>query len=212
VAFATDQLIPNAALNPAAFAVVGMAAVFAGTARVPIATLIMVAEMTGGYGLIVPSMLSTMIAFIVERSVSAGFKYPRLYEAQVELRSDSPTHLESMLKATFAVLERGPLVDLRNVTLPHLASLLRHGTPIPIHGGQGSLVAVDVADNSQITGRTIAEVFERFPQLLAVAIIRDQRIELPRGSTALESGDQLLVVGSETKSIETFTRVATNRS
>jgi CIC family chloride channel protein len=34
VAFATDQLIPNAALNPAAFAVVGMAAVFAGTARV----------------------------------------------------------------------------------------------------------------------------------------------------------------------------------
>jgi CIC family chloride channel protein len=212
VAFATDQLIPNAALNPAAFAVVGMAAVFAGTARVPIATLIMVAEMTGGYGLIVPSMLSTMIAFIVERSVSAGFKYPRLYEAQVELRSDSPTHLESMLKATFAVLERGPLVDLRNVTLPHLASLLRHGTPIPIHGGQGSLVAVDIADNSQITGHTIAEVFERFPQLLAVAIIRDQRIELPRGSTALESGDQLLVVGSETKSIETFTRVATNRS
>jgi Trk K+ transport system NAD-binding subunit len=73
-------------------------------------------------------------------------------------------------------------------------------------------VAVDIADNSQITGRTIAEVFERFPQLLAVAIIRDQRIELPRGSTALESGDQLLVVGSETKSIETFTRVATNRS
>ena len=212
VAFATDQLIPNAALNPAAFAVVGMAAVFAGTARVPIATLIMVAEMTGGYGLIVPSMLSTMIAFIVERSVSAGFKYPRLYEAQVELRFDSPTHLESMLKATFAVLERGPLVDLRNVTLPHLASLLRHGTPIPIHGGQGSLVAVDIADNSQITGHTIAEVFERFPQLLAVAIIRDQRIELPRGSTALESGDQLLVVGSETKSIETFTRVATNRS
>jgi Trk K+ transport system NAD-binding subunit len=55
-------------------------------------------------------------------------------------------------------------------------------------------------------------MFERSPQLLAVAIIRDQRIELPRGSTALESGDQLLVVGSETKSIETFTRVATNRS
>ena len=81
-------------------------------------------------------LVSTMIAFIVERAVSAGFKYPRLYEAQVELRSDLPTHLESMLKATFAVLERGPLVDLRNVTFPHLASLLRHGTPIPIHGAK----------------------------------------------------------------------------
>jgi CIC family chloride channel protein len=204
VAFVTDRLIPGAGLNPAAFAVVGMAAVFAGTARVPIATLIMVAEMTGGYGLIVPSMLATTIAFVVERTVSAGFKYPRLYEAQVELRSDSPTHLETMLKATFAVLERGPLVDLRNITFPHLASLLRHGTPIPIHGGQGSLLTVNIAENSQLANQTIAEVFEHFPELLAVAIIRDHNIHLPRGSTELKSGDQLLIAASETTTVEAF--------
>lgn len=204
VAFVADRLIPGAGLNPAAFAVVGMAAVFAGTARVPIATLIMVAEMTGGYGLIVPSMLATTIAFVVERTVSAGFKYPRLYEAQVELRSDSPTHLESMLKATFAVLERGPLVDLRNITFPHLASLLRHGTPIPIHGGHGSLLTVNIAENSQLANQTIAEAFEHFPELLAVAIIRDQNIHVPRGSTELQGGDQLLVAASEAASVERF--------
>jgi CIC family chloride channel protein len=204
VAFAADYLIPSADLNPAAFAVVGMAAVFAGTARVPIATLIMVAEMTGGYGLIVPSMLATTIAFVVERAVSAGFKYPRLYEAQVELRSDSPTHLESMLKATFAVLERGPLVDLGNVTLPHLASLLRHGTPIPIHGGQGNLLTVNIAKKSPLANHTIAEVFEQFPELLAVAIIRDQKIQLPRGSTQLQGGDQLLIAANDTTSVEAF--------
>ena len=71
VAFVMDKFIPGAGFSPAAFAVVGMAAVFAGTARVPIATLIMVAEMTGGYGLIVPSMLATTIAFVVQRTVSA---------------------------------------------------------------------------------------------------------------------------------------------
>jgi CIC family chloride channel protein len=210
VAFVVDRLVPGAGLNPAAFAVVGMAAVFAGTARVPIATLIMVAEMTGGYGLIVPSMLATTIAFVVERTVSAGFKYPRLYEAQVELRSDSPTHLESMLKATFAVLERGPLVDLRNITFPHLASLLRHGTPIPIHGGQGNLLTVNIADDSQLANHTIAEVFEQFPQLLAVAIIRDQNIHLPRGSSELKSGDQLLIAAREMTSVEAFKRLAGN--
>ena len=210
VAFVTDKFIPGAGFSPAAFAVVGMAAVFAGTARVPIATLIMVAEMTGGYGLIVPSMLATTIAFVVQRTVSAGFKYPRLYEAQVELRSDSPTHLESMLKATFAVLERGPLVDLRNVTLPHLASLLRHGTPIPIHGGEGSLLTVSMPKDSQITGRTIAEVFEQFPELLAVAIIRDHKIQLPRGATRLEGGDQLLIAASGTTSVEAFKRLVSN--
>ena len=210
VAFAMDRLIPGAGLSPAAFAVVGMAAVFAGTARVPIATLIMVAEMTGGYGLIVPSMLATTIAFVVERTVSAGFKYPRLYEAQVELRSDSPTHLDRMLRSTFAVLERGPLVDLRNITLPHLASLLRHGTPIPIHGGQGYLLTVNIAENSPLANRKIAEVFEQFPELLAVAIIRDQRIQLPRGSTQLKTGDQLLIAASETTSAEAFKRLASN--
>jgi CIC family chloride channel protein len=208
VAYVADQLFPDMALNPAAFAVVGMAAVFAGTARVPIATLVMVAEMTGGYGLIVPSMLTTTTAFVVERTVAARFRYPRLYEAQVELRSDSPTHHESMLRAAFAVLERGPLVDLRNVTFPHLASLLCHGTPIPIHGGQGRLLTVNIGERSQLAGRVIADVFEQFPDLLAVAIIRDQQVELPRGSTCLQTKDQLLIVTNETKSLDAFIQLA----
>ncbi|HEV8723683.1 MAG TPA: chloride channel protein [Candidatus Binatia bacterium] len=212
VAFVADRFIPGAGFNTAAFAVVGMAAVFAGTARVPIATLIMVVEMTGGYGLIVPSMLATTIAFVVERTLSAGFKYPKLYEAQVELRSDSPTHLESMLRATFAVLERGPLMDLRNVTLPHLASLLRHGTPIPIHGGQGILMTVNMPDDSQFAGRSIAEVFDQFPELVVVAIIRRQQIQLPRGPSRLEGGDQLLIAASETPSAEAFKKAVASRA
>ena len=208
VAFVMDQFIPGAAFSPAAFAVVGMAAVFAGTARVPIATLIMVAEMTGGYGLIVPSMLATTIAFVVQRTVSARFQYPRLYEAQVELRSDSPTHLEGMLRAAFGVLERGPLVDLRNVTFPHLASLLRHGTPIPIHGGQGRLLTVNIGKRSQLANRLIADIFEQFPDILAVAIIRDQQVQLPRGSTRLASGDQLLIAAGEGTNVKAFSALA----
>jgi CIC family chloride channel protein len=208
VAFVANHLLPGVNLNPAAFAVVGMAAVFAGTARVPIASLIMVSEMTGSYGLIVPSMLATTVAFVVERGMSGGFKYPRLYEAQVERRSDSPTHLAGMLKATFAVLERGPLVDLRNITLPHLASLLRHGTPVPIHGGEGNLFTVHIAKGSKIAGRSVAEVFEQFPELLAVAIIRDQRVELPRGSTKLVAGDQVLAAANESQSAEGFKKAA----
>ena len=39
---------------PAGLVIVGMAAVFGGAARVPIAMLLMVAEMTGGYQLLFP--------------------------------------------------------------------------------------------------------------------------------------------------------------
>jgi len=208
VAYAGDQLLPGIALDASAFAVVGMAAVFAGTARVPIATLVMVSEMTGGYGLIVPSMLATTIAFIVERAVSAGFKYPRLYEAQVEQRPDSPTHHASIIRAAFTVLERGPLVDLRNVTFPHLASLLSYGTPISIHGGQGKLLTVKISEDSPLVGRRIEETFDQFPDLVAAAIIRDQRVELPRGSTCLQGKDQLLIVTNETNNLDNFVRFA----
>ena len=106
------------------------------------------------------------------------------------------------------MLERGPLVDLRNVTLPHMASLLRHGTPVPIHGGQGSLLTVNIAKHSEIDGRNVAEVFEQFPELLAVAIIRDQQVQLPRGSTQLHGGDQLLIAASETTPVEAFKQAA----
>jgi Trk K+ transport system NAD-binding subunit len=113
-----------------------------------------------------------------------------------------------MLTATFNVLESGPLVDLRNVTFPHLASLLRHGTPIPIHGGQGTLCTVNIGERSRLAGQTVAEAFERFPELLAVAIIRDQQVQLPRGSSELVGGDQLLVVASESGSVDNFRQAA----
>jgi Trk K+ transport system NAD-binding subunit len=103
------------------------------------------------------------------------------------------------------------LVDLRNVTMPHLASLLRHGTPIPIHGGQGELLTVNVSEHSQLADRVIADVFEQFPDLLAVAIIRDQRVELPRGSTRLQPKDQLLIVTNETKNLDAFIQLASGK-
>ncbi|HYY26088.1 MAG TPA: TrkA C-terminal domain-containing protein, partial [Candidatus Udaeobacter sp.] len=65
---------------------------------------------------------------------------------------------------------------------------------------------------SQLADQRIAEVFERFPELIAVAIIRDHKIQLPRGSTELKGGDQLLIGASETKSVEAFRQLADNRA
>jgi CIC family chloride channel protein len=45
-------------------AVVGMAAVFAGTARVPIAAMVMVIEMTGGFTLIMPTVIAMALGFL----------------------------------------------------------------------------------------------------------------------------------------------------
>ncbi len=50
-----------------AFAVVGMGAVFAGIVRAPMTSILIVFEMTGGYGLILPLMIANMTAFALAR-------------------------------------------------------------------------------------------------------------------------------------------------
>jgi CIC family chloride channel protein len=82
-------------MQPGAFVVVGMGAFFGGIAKAPLAVILMVAEMTGEYSLIVPAMLATMVAYLVTGNTS-------IYEKQVPTRLDSPAHRDD-----FAMLLEG---------------------------------------------------------------------------------------------------------
>jgi len=50
-----------------AFALVGMGAVFAGVIRAPITSVLIIFEMTGAYGLILPLMIANVISFMLAR-------------------------------------------------------------------------------------------------------------------------------------------------
>ena len=60
-----------------AFAVVGMGAVFAGIVRAPMTSILIVFEMTGGYGLVLPLMIANMSAFALARH----WRHIPIYEA-----------------------------------------------------------------------------------------------------------------------------------
>ena len=60
-----------------AFAVVGMGAVFAGIVRAPMTSILIVFEMTGGYGLVLPLMIANMSAFALARH----WRHVPIYEA-----------------------------------------------------------------------------------------------------------------------------------
>jgi CIC family chloride channel protein len=76
---------PHIAPHPGAMALVGMGAFFAGVAKAPIGALLMVCEMTGGYGLVVPLMFTSVIAILLSHRWS-------LYEKQVLNKFHSPAH------------------------------------------------------------------------------------------------------------------------
>jgi CIC family chloride channel protein len=82
-----SKLFPQWVIHPHAFVLVGMGGFFAGVAKVPIASLIMITEMTGGYSLIVPLMIVSTISYLLLGETS-------LYEKQVPTRVDSPAHTE----------------------------------------------------------------------------------------------------------------------
>ena len=63
-----------------AFAVVGMGAVFAGIIRAPMTSILIVFEMTGGYGLILPLMIANMSAF----ALAQHWRPLQIYEALLE--------------------------------------------------------------------------------------------------------------------------------
>jgi CIC family chloride channel protein len=60
-------LFPGAHLAPGALALVGMAGLVAGATHAPLTALMMVFEITGDYGLIIPLMLTSVIAYVVAR-------------------------------------------------------------------------------------------------------------------------------------------------
>ena len=63
-----------------AFAVVGMGAVFAGVVRAPMTSILIIFEMTGGYGLILPLMIANMSAFALARY----WRHTPVYDALLE--------------------------------------------------------------------------------------------------------------------------------
>ncbi len=63
-----------------AFAVVGMGAVFAGVVRAPMTSILIIFEMTGGYGLVLPLMIANMSCFALARY----WRHTPVYDALLE--------------------------------------------------------------------------------------------------------------------------------
>jgi CIC family chloride channel protein len=180
----------------APFVIVGMAAVFAGSARVPIATLIMVTEMTGGYTLLVPAALAVMMAFVVQRRLVAGWRYGRLYEAQVVGPADSPAHHSAHLKIALDLLQQRKVIDPGRVGGLDLLGLLRSGIPVELPGEQRLMIKVLKPTSPWVGQPAQANDLTAGGEVTLFAIIRGEHMLGPRDDVRLEAGDRLLLLTS----------------
>ena len=139
------SLFPSVVQDPRAYVLVGMAGFFAGVAKTPITSLVMVSELTGDYGLLAPLMLVSVVAMLVFRRMS-------IYEKQVPRRIDSPAHLgdfvvdilAGLTVADLAAQGHPPTLIPENLSLPDiLLNIARaEGAYYPIVDAEGRMQGI----------------------------------------------------------------------
>lgn len=183
---------------PAVFVIVGMASVFGAAARVPIATMLMVTEMAGGYHLLVPAGLAVMISYLLQVRLSSFVKYRSLYEGQVPARQDSPAHYLEQIQVALNLLGRRniPLMD----KLGHLdlLRLLRSRVRFDLPGNRQLTMGL-LKEDSPLVGKRIQMLYEQLNlhDFEIVAIMRQEHVLLPHPSTLLEAKDRLILIASQ---------------
>jgi len=180
---------------PAGMVILGMAAVFGGAARVPIATLLMVAEMTGGYALLVPAALAVLLSYIVQYNLSRLFRYRSLYEAQVEARPDSPAHQAEQVRIAMRLLDHGNIAWPGEVTHLHLTSLLQSGLSLDLPDGS-QLLAGTLSPQSPWAGKPLhaRPPSDAVDHATVIAILRGNSVLQPKPDTLLQPADRLLLL------------------
>ena len=182
---------------PSVFVVVGMAAVFGAAARVPIATMLMVTEMAGGYQLLVPTALAVMLSYLLQVWLSQGLRYGSLYEAQVPLREDSPAHHVEHIRVALTLLGRRNVPGADAIGHLDLLRLLRSNVRFDLPGGRQLEMGL-LRPESRFAGKSIADFYrELAPQDLEIVVVmRREHLLLPHPDTLVEGNDRMLLITS----------------
>jgi CIC family chloride channel protein len=150
---AASHLFPKLEPHPGNFAIVGMVAFFAAAAKAPISTIIMISEMTGGYGLLAPAMFAVVTAFIL-----SGKK--TIFPAQVPSRLDSAFHADEFEPI---VLRRVKTSDVM-IQLPiYVNSQASVADAIGLMGDYG-LSGLPVVHQNKLCGRITLLASHRVPE------------------------------------------------
>jgi CIC family chloride channel protein len=174
----THTLFPGIGISPGAYALVGMGAVFAASGHAPITAVIIMFELTGDYRIILPLMLTVVVATLVSQKILSGESIYTLKLTRRGVRLERGRDVDVMQGVTVDEVMRlevdtvGP--DLNLVELSELFSRMRyHG--MPVLDSQGKLlgmVTVDDLDraveNNLSRRATVAQIATPREQLLVV--------------------------------------------
>ena len=191
---ALTGLFPDLGLRPEAYALVGMGAVVAASTSAPITGMLLVFEMTNDYEIVLPLMLTTVIANLVARRLEPDSLYSGWLRRRGErLQHGADRDVLAGLRVADA-FDPAPAVVGETTPLSQLLEHLGHGafTDIPVVDQHRRLVGIiPIAD----LGRLAGEPREKTAGLVASEVTIPAETVAP-GDTLLEAIRRMGVRGA----------------
>jgi CIC family chloride channel protein len=161
------QMFPAITAPAGAYALVGMAAFFSGSAHAPVTAILILFEMTGDYRIILPLMLATVISTLVSRVLSRDSIYTlKLTRRGIHLEQGHDVDIMQGITVGEAMSTEVDEIPL-NLSLDLLADKFarthNHGFPVVDESGDLAGV-VSIRDLEQalaagkMDGRTVADI------------------------------------------------------
>ncbi|AWZ05768.1 MULTISPECIES: chloride channel protein [unclassified Streptomyces] len=189
-----DHAVPGLTGSATTYAVIGMGAVFAGSARAPITAVVIIYELTGEYGIILPLMAAVAIATGVSHVLSRDTVYTtKLRRRGVDLDLTGPAAVEVRTAMGPPPAELAPGTGLRAA----VTAMIEVGAGrLPVvdgngryEGSVGALALSRALHEGRPEGEPIETVRDRPPALLA-----GQSLEEALPLLAASDGDGLPVL------------------
>jgi CIC family chloride channel protein len=171
----------GAALPITNFTMVGMAGLLSGLFHAPLTAIFLIAEITGGYGLMIPLMIVSSISFAISKRYSNhSMDIVKLAEEGHVVRADKDRHILSsidsadILEETVVVLKPTDTVSTLFLTVQYSPQAL-----IPIVSDSGILLGMIYLDDLP----TILPVYSSDPNTLLETVMEPIRYSLnPRNT------------------------------
>ncbi|PKL54678.1 MAG: chloride channel protein [Candidatus Methanoperedenaceae archaeon HGW-Methanoperedenaceae-1] len=148
-----NSIFPNAITQPGSYVLVGMGALLAGIAKVPIAAIVMVSEMAGNYNLLAPLMVASTLSYLLSGKWT-------IYEKQAQSRAASPAHRREM---TVDILERALVKDAMNTNVVTILPSLTAKSVLDLIHKYGYTGFPVVNEKKELVGMMTFEDAERVP-------------------------------------------------
>lgn len=163
------RLFPNLGITPAAFAMVGMAAVLAGSVHAPLTAILLLFEMTRDYHIILPLMFAVIISMLISRRLERDSVYARgLARHGIRLeRGRDVEVLETMTVGEVMQIDPTTLNESNSIAEASDIFLQRRNHGLPVVNGAGELAGVltlqdlEQADPAEWSIKTVGEICSR---------------------------------------------------